>query len=108
MGDVHAPTNVEMQLQSTEAYQECERLLRETRFFQMHNPAASRPGSHFTAIKVSVGRRQRAVAVDHPDPPPAGFAKVADFVNNLAKRAKPPDPALPGKTLDTIKAPHPN
>jgi hypothetical protein len=88
------PTRVEMELQSEQAYRACERLLRETRFFQMREPEwRLRFESGGTSITVRVGRRRHGVAIAYSDRPPEGFTRVEEFVKRLTKDARQVEPA---------------
>ena len=82
------PTTVRMELRSEGAYRECARLLRETGFFWMRDREPKvRFENSTTWIEARVGWRRHDVRVVSPEPPPAGFTRIADFVHGLGERA---------------------
>jgi hypothetical protein len=82
-------TTEELGLRSEKAYQECERLLRDTDFFRMRDRA---PDLLFEAgcrwIEVRTGRRRHTVSIIGNEPAPAGFTRLNEFMTRLTERAR--------------------
>ena len=82
-------TTEELELRSETAYQECERLLRETGFFWMRDRV---PQLQFEAgcrwIEVRTGWRRHTVRIVGNEAAPAGFTRLGEFVSRLTERAR--------------------
>jgi hypothetical protein len=81
--------HVDLRLRSAQAFRECERLLREERFFRMSDRVpAVQLDSTATWISVRIGSRQHSVLVVAPEAPPAGFTRLTEFIQGLTDRAR--------------------
>lgn len=77
-----------MVLRSEEKYRECQRLLRETRFFGMRDREPKNRFENSTAwIEVRTGLRHHVVRVISPEPSPAEFTRITEFVSGLREQA---------------------
>lgn len=84
-----AETTVVMELRSEEKYRECQRLLRETRFFWMRDREPKTRFENSTVwIEVHAGLRQHRVRVVSPESSPVEFTRITEFVSGLREKAK--------------------